>query len=519
MSNFLSTRGIHKRKMQQGIGLAIFSLFVISSLFVNQIAQALNQAAGNYGYYAGTYGYGSSSGGGTQTNLGNVRTSDAPPKAPSTFTCSATSITTGNCTWTAPTQTTINTSLNNLSKYVYKSGTASVSNCEDGTQYTTTSTLSLTLSSLSANTTYYVALCAVDGNLNTSTAVTAQFKTPVGASTKDVSSSGSTPSPSPSQPSQPEVAKPIPPVAPPDDKVTKEAPIVEKLILVVPQPKVHQFSLNVPSAVSISGVVHTVIVKSATVKSITFTIKSTPKTVTIEKGKSADIDTDDDGTKDTRATYNGLINGKAELSFVKLGSKDSCYLSKGGAYKSVNSSAVYYITDKCTKRAFTSATKFFTYFGDWKEVKVVEKNTLSLVIDDTLGFMPWGPKYDPKGGAFVKIVTEPKVYLLLNGKKYWVKTELVMAALYGKKWNTWIEDVDQGLINKYTSAPEITDTTKHLDGSIIKYAKSAKVYLLDSGKKRWIVDEAAFNSLGYRWDRIVTIADSEQYADGADLKK
>src|SRR3989338_2979173 len=49
-----------KRRWQGGLGLLVFALFVLSSVVVSRTVQALNLAAGNYGYYGGTYGYNAS---------------------------------------------------------------------------------------------------------------------------------------------------------------------------------------------------------------------------------------------------------------------------------------------------------------------------------------------------------------------------------------------------------------------------------------------------------------------------
>ena len=131
-------------------------------------------------------------------------------------------------------------------------------------------------------------------------------------------------------------------------------------------------------------------------------------------------------------------------------------------------------------------------------------------------------KYDPKYGALVKIVTDPKVYLLLGTEKYWITSETVFNTL-NYAWN-WIEDIDSRLLNKYTTGSEITDTLHHPNYTLIKYENDAKVYRLepnntDTAKqvKRWIVDENAFNSLNFRWDRIVVVGDSEVYETGVDL--
>lgn len=188
-----------------------------------------------------------------------------------------------------------------------------------------------------------------------------------------------------------------------------------------------------------------------------------------------------------------------------------CALAVDQAYRTPASPAVYYVDVDCKKRPFRNAQMFFTYFDSWDQVKVTGQSYLSRVPNHELGFMPLGPKYDPKYGALVKTVNDARVYFLLNGKKHWVSSANVFDQL-NYKWN-WIEDIDDRLLKKYPSGGEITGTEYHLDGTIIKYAGSSRVYVLQDGKKKHIPDEATFNALGYRWDRIVLIADSEVYPD------
>ncbi len=200
----------------------------------------------------------------------------------------------------------------------------------------------------------------------------------------------------------------------------------------------------------------------------------------------------------------------------------SCSLQMEQAYKHPNASTVYYITTDCTKRAFKRADIFFTYFDSFDDVKSVTQGALSEITTDPLGFMPWGPKYDPKYGALVKIVKDPKVYLLLGTERYWITNEPVFIGL-NYRWD-WIEDVDPRLLNSYTIGSEITYTDHHPNHTVVKYASGPDVYLLEADPgnlsrqlKRHIQNEAAFNQLGFRWDRIVTIPASEQYADGDPL--
>ncbi len=189
----------------------------------------------------------------------------------------------------------------------------------------------------------------------------------------------------------------------------------------------------------------------------------------------------------------------------------SCSLVTDQAYRTKNSPAVYYVDLDCKKRPFKNAAIFFTYFDSWSDVKLTGSKFLEQVPNHELGFMPLGPKYDPKYGALVKTVNDARVYFLLNGKKYWVSSEEVFNKL-NYKW-TWVEDIDQRLLNKYPNGGEMKTIIHHLDGTIVKYAGSSRVYVLVNGKKKHIPNEASFNALGYRWDRIVTIPDSEVYLD------
>lgn len=200
----------------------------------------------------------------------------------------------------------------------------------------------------------------------------------------------------------------------------------------------------------------------------------------------------------------------------------SCALEQYSAYKLLASPAVYYITSDCTKRPFSRSNVFFTYFASWNDVKITAADKLNSISDDTLGFMPYGPLYDPKYGALVKIVTDPKVYLLLGTEKYWITSESIFNFL-NYSWN-WIEDIDQRLLNKYTIGSEITYTDHHPNYTLIKYPGSNKVYRLepdpqDSTRqiKRWIPNENIFNTLNFRWDRIVTVGEAEKYEEGDNL--
>ena len=194
----------------------------------------------------------------------------------------------------------------------------------------------------------------------------------------------------------------------------------------------------------------------------------------------------------------------------------NCSLQAQQAYKLSASPSVYYITADCTKRTFKNSKIFFTYFDSWSDVKLISRAKLDNISNDSLDFMPLGPKYDPKYGALVKTVKDPKVYLLLGTEKYWITDPTVFNNL-NYSWN-WIEDIDERLLNKYTLGSEINYSDRHPNYTLVKYKNNTKVYQLEPDPnnankqiKKHIKNEAEFTSLGFRWDRIVEIDDDEVY--------
>lgn len=191
LANILFKNSQSKKTWQGGVGIMIFILFIFSSVIVNRTVQALNQTAGNYGYYGGTYGYNAS-----------TTSSDAVPAAPTSLSSSVTT-TTSSLSWTAPTLTTTGTAIStgsgSISSYQLHYSTSSLSSCSGGTSSTPTSA-STSLSGLTASTTYYVAVCAVDNNSNASSALTGSFATSAvggGGGTSGGISSGAITTPTP----------------------------------------------------------------------------------------------------------------------------------------------------------------------------------------------------------------------------------------------------------------------------------------------------------------------------------
>lgn len=189
---------------------------------------------------------------------------------------------------------------------------------------------------------------------------------------------------------------------------------------------------------------------------------------------------------------------------------EGCSLDTNRAYKAPGSATVYYVTDTCKKRAFTRSDVFKTYFTSWSEV--TETRLISLLPDDPLGFMPWGPLYSPVAGSLIKTVSDPKVYVVLDDEVRWITSEFVFSTL-GYDYS-WIEDVDARVIQKYTPGGEITDVSHHPLFAIIKYKNSSAVFQVlaaehpdEKLRAVHIPNEGTFTRLGFRFDRIIEIDD------------
>ncbi len=159
------------KKYQAWIGVGVLTLFIISSVIINNGVFAANQALFSYGYYGGTYGYKTT-----------TTSSDATPNSSGTITA-AVSNTSADLTWSAPTTTTLATLIANgggsISSYNIYYNTSSISTCASGSggSSTTSTTAAVTISGLTSGTAYNVVVCAVDNNNNEGNPKTGSFTT------------------------------------------------------------------------------------------------------------------------------------------------------------------------------------------------------------------------------------------------------------------------------------------------------------------------------------------------------
>lgn len=182
-----------------------------------------------------------------------------------------------------------------------------------------------------------------------------------------------------------------------------------------------------------------------------------------------------------------------------------------GPYRSRLSPSIWLVTPACTKQAFSSSAVYFSHFSTWKDVIIISEKELQAIPVDPMAFAPMGPNYRPPHGTFVRVSGDSNLYYLIGNKR-----DTIDAAAFTqmKYVPSWIVFIDPSILDRYEARNLVTSTKKHLDLTLIKYKDSPKVYILEWGKKRHIINEQVFMKRGYRTERIVTIDASEQYPDG-----
>jgi hypothetical protein len=151
-----------------------------------------------------------------------------------------------------------------------------------------------------------------------------------------------------------------------------------------------------------------------------------------------------------------------------------------------------YLIDQGQKRWITDLATFVSKGYDWMEASPVVISNNSLV----------------KGSG-------PKIYLIDNNQKRWIKDEQTFVS-YGFDWNKIIKISDIDLA-KYADGVSLSKSA-FADGALIKDS-DPKVYLIQSGKKRWITSANAFKKNNFKWSSVIETSKEivSSYVDGPNI--
>ncbi|MCB9798292.1 type II secretion system protein GspG [Candidatus Nomurabacteria bacterium] len=185
----------------------------------------------------------------------------------------------------------------------------------------------------------------------------------------------------------------------------------------------------------------------------------------------------------------------------------TCPVEINHAYKSPESSSVYFVSADCSKRAFRNARIYFSYFTSWGEVRTTTATKLKSIPNNKLGFLPWGPKRQLENGSLIKTTDDGKVYLYVNGQLRPISDATVFEK-QGFKWE-WIEDVDAEVIKKHQKGTAVQDDNELPTSAVFKYSDGPEIYVIEDQNgqkvKRHIQDIEELKRL-YRLDRVLEVS-------------
>lgn len=203
--------------------------------------------------------------------------------------------------------------------------------------------------------------------------------------------------------------------------------------------------------------------------------------------------------------------------FAIMGEKvASCNIANKTLAKATGQTALYWIYDN--KRHVIPHSAVYHSWGlpsDFSTVKTVSTTDLNSCSEgdavpfrDGSMFRGTAKSVHGKDASAVFFVSDGKLKPIKSG-------EIYQKLFNDSKWTrvTWVPD---DLLSKfaYPLGDAIDKSTTHLNGSIVKYADSPAVYLIENGKKRLFT---AWNNLlnnGYKKTSIITISKTEKYEDG-----
>lgn len=112
-------------------------------------------------------------------------------------------------------------------------------------------------------------------------------------------------------------------------------------------------------------------------------------------------------------------------------------------------------------------------------------------------------------GTLLQEASDPKVYVVYGGAKFWIPSPDAFTAL-GFSWGN-IRKVGAGSMAYIADVPA--------DGTLLKEMSSAPVYVMQGGSRHWITSPADFVAHGFSWDRVRTVPDGSLAAipDGGPL--
>ncbi len=194
----------------------------------------------------------------------------------------------------------------------------------------------------------------------------------------------------------------------------------------------------------------------------------------------------------------------------------SATISEGNAYpdgsllKPTNSFRIFFIEEG--KKRWITSSAAFAYSGyKWENVVSVLPDELKA-FEEGEDISVTDSKYNE---SLVK-GSGPNVYFIEEGKKRWI-SDIATFILNNYRWENVIHISDLEL-SFYDDGQVISVANFRTNRSLVKGSGSA-IFLIENGAKRWITSVKVFKQIGYKWEDVIHLPQSELelYPRGSDL--
>lgn len=130
----------------------------------------------------------------------------------------------------------------------------------------------------------------------------------------------------------------------------------------------------------------------------------------------------------------------------------SCLVPANTIYQAIEDQSYWFVTPSCETKRFMTGDHLRSYLPDGTAYlsSIIILNQLPKA---EVPFMPLGPHATLPDGSLVKTTDSPKVYLLIQEKRYWIYNEPVYYLLF-EDFSAVI-DVSQELLDQYEDAGQI----------------------------------------------------------------
>lgn len=184
--------------------------------------------------------------------------------------------------------------------------------------------------------------------------------------------------------------------------------------------------------------------------------------------------------------------------------------SAGQLIKMAGNNSVYYLGADNKRYMFPNPSVYNSWYKDFGSVVTISSTELYSI--DLGGNVTMRP-----GTNLVKITTVPKTYAVEpNGTLRWITSETVATSLYGAQWYKKVVDIPDAFWVNYSVGADLSSAT-YPTGTLVKGSGTSNIYYIDSGKKRLIANEEAFNANNFNWNFVLPAADLTAYADGTSI--